>query len=138
MVDVDDLSAFVTEWQGTLGEWSKIIYNQTLHETLRQNRLYYNNVTAGNWNSNKLNILRWESEIQLDLQLESQVLDLQNRKTSVEQYLFPTLLNNCLDLPYQYLRNKDIYKVLTSLFPKINQFTCDKRFITFAQMGIYA
>ena len=27
-------------------------------------------------------------------------------------------------------------KVLVSLFPKINPVTCDKKFITFAQMGI--
>ena len=52
MVDVGDLSAFVTEWQGKIGEWSKIIYNQTLDETLRQSRLYNNNVAVGNWNSN--------------------------------------------------------------------------------------
>ena len=26
----------------------------------------------------------------------------------------------------QYLRNKDIPKVLATMFPKINQFTCDK------------
>ena len=32
MVDVGNLSAFVTEWRGTIGELSKIIYNQTLHE----------------------------------------------------------------------------------------------------------
>ena len=52
MVDVGDLSVFVTEWQGTIGEWSKTIYKQTLHETLRQNRLYYTDLAVGNWNSN--------------------------------------------------------------------------------------
>ena len=39
MLNVGDLRAFVTEWQGTIGEWSKIIYNWTLLEMLRQNRL---------------------------------------------------------------------------------------------------
>ena len=32
-VDVSDLSAYVTEWRGTNCEWSKIIYNRTLHES---------------------------------------------------------------------------------------------------------
>ena len=32
-VYVGDLSAYVTEWQGTICEWSKIIYNRTLHES---------------------------------------------------------------------------------------------------------
>ena len=52
MVDVGDLSAFVTEYRGTTGEWTKILYNRILHETLGQNRLYYINVAVGNWNSN--------------------------------------------------------------------------------------
>ena len=51
-VDVGDLSAFVTEWRGANGQWSKIIYNQELHEPLRQNTLYYTYIAAGNWNSN--------------------------------------------------------------------------------------
>ena len=46
-------------------------------------------------------------------------------------------VENCFELPYRYLRNKDISKVLVFCFPKINQFTCDKMFITFAQMSIY-
>ena len=46
-------------------------------------------------------------------------------------------VENYLDLPYQCLRNEDISKVLVILFPKINQFTCDKTFLTFAQMGLY-
>ena len=46
-------------------------------------------------------------------------------------------VENYLDLPEQYLRNKGIPKVLVNLFPEITQFTCDKWFITFAQMGIY-
>ena len=37
-------------------------------------------------------------------------------------------VENCLDLPYQYLRNEGISKVLFLLFPKIKQFTCDKMF----------
>ena len=38
-------------------------------------------------------------------------------------------LENCLDFPEQYLRDKDISKiVLVILFPKISQFTCDKIF----------
>ena len=48
-VDVDDLSVFVNEC--ARGK-SWIIYNQTLNETLRQNRLYNTNVVVGNWNSN--------------------------------------------------------------------------------------
>ena len=63
--EVGDLSAFVSEWRGKNREWSKIIYNQTLHEMLRQNRLCYTNVAVGNCNSNYLNILAWESERQL-------------------------------------------------------------------------
>ena len=43
---------------------------------------------------------------------------------------------NCLDLPLQYLRNEDIFKVLVILFPKINN-KCDNRFIKFAQTGIH-
>ena len=31
---------FLTEWRETNRELSKIIYNRTLHETLRKNRLY--------------------------------------------------------------------------------------------------
>ena len=38
----------VTEWQGRNREWSKIRYNRTLHEKLRQNRLYYTKVAVGN------------------------------------------------------------------------------------------
>ena len=48
MVDVGGLSAFVTKWQGKTGERSKIIFNRTLHETLRQSRLYYSNTAVGN------------------------------------------------------------------------------------------
>ena len=40
-------------------------------------------------------------------------------------------IENCLDL-----RNEGIFKVLVILFPKINN-TCDNRFISFAQIGIY-
>ena len=29
-VDVDDLSVFVTEWQGRYREWSKLIHNEIL------------------------------------------------------------------------------------------------------------
>ena len=83
--DVGDLSAFVTESRGSSREWSKIIHNRTLHETLRQNRPYYTNVLVGNRNSNYLNILMSESERQLDLQLDSQVLALWNTRTSVER-----------------------------------------------------
>ena len=36
------------------------------------------------------------------------------------------------------LRNEDISKVLAILFPKINQFTYEKMFITFAQVFIYS
>ena len=48
---------------------------------------------------------------------------------------FTFFVENCLDLTQWYLRNVDISKVLVIFFPKINQFTCDKIFITFAQMG---
>ena len=48
---------------------------------------------------------------------------------------FTFFVENCLDLPQWYSRNVDISKVLVIFFPKINQFTCDKIFITFAQMG---
>ena len=47
-VDISNLKAFVTERQGTNREWSKIMYNRTSHETLRQNRLNYTNVAVGN------------------------------------------------------------------------------------------
>ena len=46
-------------------------------------------------------------------------------------------VENCLDLSSWYLRNNGISTVLVFCFPKINQFTCDKMFITFAQMSIY-
>ena len=32
--------------------------------------------------------------------------------------------------------NEGIAKVLATLFPKINQFTCEKMFIPFTQMGL--
>ena len=41
-------NAFMTEWRRTKHELSKIIYNRTLHETLRQNRLDYTNVAVDN------------------------------------------------------------------------------------------
>ena len=47
-------------------------------------RTLLNNVAVGNWNSNQINILTWESARQLDLQLDSRLLDLWSRKTSVE------------------------------------------------------
>ena len=52
LVDVGYLSDFVAEERGTTGEWSKIIQKRILRETLRQNRLDYNNVAIDNWNSN--------------------------------------------------------------------------------------
>ena len=48
MVDFGGLSAFVNKWQGKIGERSKIIFNRTLHETLRHSRNYYTNVAVGN------------------------------------------------------------------------------------------
>ena len=56
-----------------------------MHETLRQNILNYNNLAVGNWNWEKLNILRWESGRQLDLQQDSPELGLWNRKSYVER-----------------------------------------------------
>ena len=44
-------------------------------------------------------------------------------------------VENCLDLLQCYLRNEDISKALVIFFPKINQFTRDKIFVTFAHMG---
>ena len=44
VVEVGDLSAFVIEWWGTIGEWSKIIGNQNLRKALSQNSRYYSNV----------------------------------------------------------------------------------------------
>ena len=46
-------------------------------------------------------------------------------------------VEKCLEFPQQYLRKEEISKVLVVLFPIINQYICDKRFITFAQMGTY-
>ena len=44
-------------------------------------------------------------------------------------------VENCLDLLYRYLRKEDVSNLLVIFFPKINQFTCDKMFITFTEMG---
>ena len=43
-------------------------------------------------------------------------------------------VENCKELYLRYLRNEDISKILVIFFRKINQITCDKMFITFAQM----
>ena len=67
------------------------------------------------------------------MQLDSRVVNFWNRTYLALTYF----VENCLDLPKRYLKNEDISKVLVTLIPKISQFTCDKRFITFAQVDIY-
>ena len=45
------------------------------------------------------------------------------------------LVENCIDLSYWYLRNKDISKVLVILFLKVNQFTYKKSVYNFYSEG---
>ena len=71
------------------------------------------------------------------MQLDSGVIRLLKQEDFCGTIALTYFVENCLDLPRQYLRNEDISKVLVILFPNINQFTCQKRCITFAQMGIY-
>ena len=77
-------------------------------------------------------MVEWKT---VKIQLDSRVIRLHKQEDFCEALSY--FLKNCLDLPERHLRNEDICKVLVILFPKINQFTWDKRFITFAQMGIY-
>ena len=68
------------------------------------------------------------------MQLDSRIIRLLKQEDFWVAIALFYFAENCLDLPQRYLRNEDISKVLAMLFPKINQFTCDKMFITFAQM----
>ena len=77
-----------------------------------------------------------ESET-VEMQLDSRVIILLIQKDFCGAIALTYFVENCLDLPQQYLRNEDISKVLVILFRKINTFSCDKRFITFVQMGLY-
>ena len=72
----------------------------------------------------------------IKMQLDSQGIRLLKQGHICGAIARTYFVENSLDLPQRYLRNEDISKVLVILFPKINQFTCDKKFITFAQMGI--
>ena len=51
---------------------------------LRQKTLLHNDA-VGNWNLNQINILTLESRRQLNVQLDSRVLNLWSRKASVER-----------------------------------------------------
>ena len=95
---LSDLSAFVTELQGENRVWSKIMCKRALHEKLRENSIYYTDVVVDNWNWNQHNILLQESGTELNLQLDSRLLDLWNRRTSVEPERLLTV-ENYLDLP---------------------------------------
>ena len=70
------------------------------------------------------------------MQLDSRVIRLLKQEDFCGAIALTYFVENCLDLPLQYLRNEGISNVLVIFFPKINHFTCDKRFTTFAQMGI--
>ena len=71
----------MTEWWGTSHELSKI-YNRTLRETLRQNRLYFTNVAVENLTGTSLKFRVGELQTVKKL-LDSRVLDLGVMKTSL-------------------------------------------------------
>ena len=73
----------------------------------------------------------WEK---VKIQIDSRVIRLLKQEDFCRSIALTHFVKNCLDLPSQYLRNEDISRVLIILFQKINPFTCDKRFITFAQI----
>ena len=79
-------------------------------------------------------MVEWKT---VKIKLDSRVLTLLKQEDFCGAIALSYFLENCLDLLELYLRNEDISKVLVILFPKINQFTCDKRFITSPQVGVY-
>ena len=79
-------------------------------------------------------IEKWEI---VEMQLDSRVIILLKQDDFCGAIALTYFVQNSLDLAQQYLRNEDISKVLVNLLPKINQFTCDKRFTFFVQMGLY-
>ena len=66
-----------------------------------------------------------------------QSIRLVKKKDFCEAITLTYFVENCFELPQRYSRHEAISKALVFYFPKINQFTCDKMFITFAQMSIY-
>ena len=69
------------------------------------------------------------------MQLDSRLIRLLKQEDFYWAITLTYFVENC-----RYLRNEDISKVLVILFPKINQFAYDKRFMwqkRFAEMGIY-
>ena len=58
------------------------------------------------------------------MQLDSRVIRLLKQEDFCGAITLTYFVEN-----WRYLRNEDISKVLVILFPKINQFTGDKRFI---------
>ena len=71
------------------------------------------------------------------IQLDSRVIRLLKQEDFCGAIALTYFVEKCLDLLQRYLKNEDISKVLVVLFTKINQLTCDKRFIVFTQMGVY-
>ena len=68
------------------------------------------------------------------MQLDSQLIRLLKQEDFCGAITLTYFVENC-----QYLKSEDISKVLVILFPKTNQFICDKGFMwqKFTQMGIY-
>ena len=58
---------------------------------------------------------KWET---IKIQLDSRVIRLLKQEDFYGPIAFTYFVKNCLDLPQQYLRNKNISKVLIILFPK--------------------
>ena len=79
-------------------------------------------------------IEKWEI---VEMQLDLRVIILLKEEDFCGAIALTYFVENSLDLPQQYLRNEVISKGLVNLLPKVNQFTCDKRFTFFLQMGLY-
>ena len=77
---------------------------------------------------------KWEI---VEMQPHSQVIILLKQEDFCGAIALTCFVENCSDLPPQYLRNEDISKVFVNLLPKITQFTCDKKFTFFVQMDLY-
>ena len=88
MINVGDLSAFVTEWQGTNHKWSKIII--TKHYMKRWDRTAETRTSltfmAGEWKTVKM-------------RLDSRVIRLLKQEDFCGAIALIYFLENCVDLP---------------------------------------
>ena len=62
---------------------------------------------------------KWEIA---EMQPDSQVIILLKQEDLCRAIVLTYFVENCSDLPPQYLRNKDISKVFVNSLPKITQF----------------